>query len=85
MNKLEDTIDLIVELIALDVVAIQKNEMKGKLEEKEKAALCRYATTLAGIRAEKTKVMDKEKDMMSELSDEELKKILLEVEEIKKD
>ena len=85
MNRLEETIDLIVEMIADDVKAIENHDMKASLEEKERSALCRYATTLAGIRSEKVKVLDKEKESMSELSDEELKKILLEVEEIKKD
>jgi hypothetical protein len=66
------TLDKILKLIDNDVKMITKTFIDVQMDHQSAQTLCRYATTLAGIREAKDKDAEKDKKELSKLSTDEL-------------
>lgn len=71
-KNLDSTLEVILELIDRDVKIIASNYDKVQLDAHTAQTLCRFATTLAGIKENKQKETVKEKAELSKYSTEEL-------------
>lgn len=66
------TLDKILKLIDNDVKLISKSFRDIQLDHQSAQTLCRYATSLAGIREGKEKEIEKEKKNLDKLSTDQL-------------
>lgn len=71
-SDLNRTLEVILKLIDNDVKAIASNFTDTQLDSHSAQTLCRYASTLSGIKEDKQKEKVKEKQELSKYTTEEL-------------
>lgn len=72
MSNSDKTLELILDLIDRDVKVIAENFIEVQLDDKTAQTLCRFATTLSSIKADKNKEATNEKKELNKLSTDEL-------------
>ena len=81
MKNTDQTLADILTLITRDVKLISANFQDVVLDPQTAQTLCRYASTLSGIKQDQYKDLEKEKKELNKLSDEELKELLLKLDQ----